>query len=112
MIETTHILGKKWAIAILTDIRFGKFKGFYQFTLKTKITPRMLSKQLKELEKAELLKKNANTNEYSLTKKSQEILQILDKVKKWNIKWNNVPQTCLNRSCTECNLFLENKATN
>lgn len=108
VLETTHLIGKKWSIALLSDIRMNKFKGFYNFTVKTKITPRTLSQQLKELEKAGLIKKRIEEGGYSLTLKGEEMCKLIDEIKKWNIKWNTIPEDCLKRSCSECKLFFGN----
>ena len=99
VLETSHLIGKKWAIPLLIEIKMGKFKGFYKFTTSTSITPKTLSNQLKELIKAGLIEKNDVS--YSLTEKGLGLCNAIDEIKKWNIKWNNVTKSCLESSGME-----------
>ena len=59
---------------------------------------------LKELTKAGLIEKSDNA--YSLTEKGSELCNAIDEIKKWNIKWNNSPKSCLKSSCMECGYFV------
>ena len=103
----SHILGKRWSIAVLNEFRLSQFSGFNKFVKKTGITPRTLSKQLKELEKERLIQKEKE--DYFLTKKGKELCKVIDKLKVWNVKWNNVPKECLEKECTGCKLLSEKK---
>lgn len=112
VIESGHVIGRKWAIPIIEEIASGKFSGFNKFVKKSRnITARTLSIQLKELEAAGLVEKSNNehknrkTTSYSLTGKGQELHRIITEIKGWNIKWNNVPAHCLKLSCTECQKY-------
>lgn len=109
-LEITHLIGKKWSIALLTDIRAKKFESFYGFSKKTGITPRMLSGELKELKKAGLVKKDAK-EKYALTKKGEELCKLIDGIKEWGIKWEHLPKDCLSRTCSECKKFGAEKKT-
>ena len=109
VIESSRIIGKKWSIPIVQEIALGKFCGFNRFMSKAgNITPRILSKQLKELEDAGLIKKitkrhsNSQLTEYALTKKGLEFHKIIRELKKWSRKWDNTPENCLKIVCTEC----------
>lgn len=106
VLETTHLIGKKWSIPLLIEIKMGKFKGFYKFTTSSSITPKTLSNELKELTQAGLIEKSDRS--YSLTKKGLELCNAVDEIKKWSIKWNNSPKSCLENSCMECNYFVNN----
>ena len=110
VLEITHIIGKKWAVPLLYELRVGKFQGFYKFTAKTKITPRTLSKELTELVKTGLIDKDAN-GRYFMTEKGEELCAIVDEIKRWNIKWNATHENCLRRSCIDCGYFLTSKET-
>ena len=88
VLNINHILGRKWAIILLNEINLNKFKGFNQFIKKSKMTPRTLSKQLKELEETNLIEKKDDN--YFLTVKGKELIKITDKIKEWNIKYNFV----------------------
>ena len=113
VIETTHILGKKWSIPVIEAIALNKFSGFNNFIAKTGVTPRVLSAYLKELETAGLIRKRllSHKNEmaaaYDLTKKGLEFHAVIKKAKRWNIKWNQVPEFCLNTPCSECKKYSE-----
>lgn len=106
VLETSHLLGKKWSIPLLIEIKLGKFKGFYKFTTDTSITPKTLSNELKELTEAGLIEKREK--EYNLTEKGLELCNAIDEIKKWNIKWNKTPKSCLKNSCIECGHFITN----
>ena len=106
VLETSHLIGKKWSIPLLIEIKMGKFKGFYKFTTSSSITPKTLSNELKELTRAGLIEKSDNA--YSLTGKGLGLCNAIDEIKKWNIKWNNTPKSCLERSCMECTYFANN----
>jgi len=105
VLEITHLVGKKWSVPLLYELRLGKFQGFYKFTAKTKITPRTLSRELDELSKAGLIDKDAN-GQYFLTQKGEELCALVDEIKRWNIKWNSTHENCLNRSCIDCGYFI------
>ncbi len=74
---------KKWVVEILFKIkgqRFGEIKKEIP-----RITPKVLSLKLKELEKAKLIKKKINTSQfpikcnYFLTKKGEDFIKIIKK---------------------------------
>lgn len=113
VIESSHIIGKKWSIPIIEEIALDKFDGFNKFLNKSKnITPRILSKQLKELEKTGLIKKenynhsNRNVTKYILTQKGLELHKLIIKLKKWNVKWEHVHESCTQTACTECPKYI------
>lgn len=106
VIESMHIVGKRWAIPVIEEIAMKKFSGFNSFIGRTKrMTPRILSLQLKELEKAGLIKRRhpvGCATEYALTKKGRELHGLITEIKKWSIRWNKVPGSCLGASCAGC----------
>lgn len=105
VVESSHVIGKKWAIPVIEEIAFGRFEGFNRFLSKTRgITPRTLSLQLKELENSGVIAKinGQNAATYRLTKKGLELHGIITEIKKWNVRWNAVPERCLKNTCTEC----------
>ena len=109
VIESSHIIGKKWSIPIIEEVAISGFRGFNNFLAKANITPRILSMQLKELENAGIIKRKCNHSsanaKYSLTEKGREMHNIITEIKKWNMKWKNVPDYCLEKPCTECSLY-------
>lgn len=73
VLQTSHVLGKKWTVPIMTEVALGGFDGFNNFARRVPLTPRILSKQLKELETAGLIKRlEAARTRYELTEKCLE----------------------------------------
>jgi DNA-binding HxlR family transcriptional regulator len=107
VISSGRVLGKKWSIPLIEEIALGKFTGFNEFSRAAKITPHVLSIRLKELEDEGIIAKKmvgdkTKVTNYLLTEKGQDIHGIIVKMKKWNIKWEGAPKSCLKTSCTEC----------
>ncbi len=112
VIETSHIIGKKWSVPIIEEIALGSFDGFNIIMNKMNdITPRTLSLHLQELENAGIIRKkliqidNKQNTQYNLTKKGKELHGIITEIKQWNIRWNKIPELCLTTPCTECPNF-------
>ncbi len=111
VIESSHIIGKKWSIPIIEEIALNNFNGFNNFLSRVDVTPRILSMQLKELERSGIIKKReyndgiTHTTNYALTKKGQELHNIINEIKRWSIKWDNVLGSCLTTPCAECSLY-------
>ncbi|MBI4162404.1 MAG: helix-turn-helix transcriptional regulator [Candidatus Aenigmarchaeota archaeon] len=112
VVETSHIIGKKWSVPIIEEIAFGRFDGFNMVMNKMNdITPRTLSLHLQELEKSGIIKKrsieasNKGNTRYVLTKKGRELHGIISHIKDWNVKWGKVPENCVKIPCTECPNF-------
>lgn len=112
-LELTHMFGKKWKIAIIEEIAFGKFEGFNSFLERSnKITPRVLSLELKELESNGFIRRKQGNRktDYVLTKKGAEAHNLIIQLKKWAMKWaKNTPSDCPEKSCLVCQAFLTNK---
>lgn len=112
VIASSHLIGKKWTIPIIEEIALDKFDGFNNFLKRAEcITPTRLSEQLKELEAEGLIQKmplnnpNVEPTKYVLTEKGQELHNLIQEIKKWNIKWNDASGSCLHTSCTDCGAF-------
>jgi len=106
------IVGKKWTIVILQEISFNGEKGFnHIFQRIGKISPKVLSLRLKDLEKQELIKKELITQEmpvrtkYNLTKKGKELNDIINTMKRWHAKYDTKFCECSQRECVKCPLF-------
>ena len=98
--------GSKWFLPVFQEISLGKFTGFNDFLKKSGTTPRILSKQLKQMEEEGIIKRvEGKKTLYSITKKGEELKQLIDNAKKFNIKWENVPDACTNSSCVTCSNF-------
>jgi DNA-binding HxlR family transcriptional regulator len=84
-----QVLGGKWKLYILTNLYYGK-KRFKELEREiTGISPKMLIKELKDLEAVGIVnRKTFNTVpitvEYSLTKEGLSLKPILDQMKQWS----------------------------
>lgn len=107
VINSSHLLGKKYSVVIIEEIALGKFVGFNAFLRKADITPRTLSLQMRSLEESGIITKNNNggRSEYALTEKGKDLHRVISSIKKWNIKWSRAPKECLTTPCTECRFF-------
>jgi len=88
--DTLNVLIGKWKMPIIASLLYGnkRFKDI-QATIPN-ITPRMLSKELKELELNRVVTRNVyNTTpvliEYELTESGQDITKVLDAMVKWGL---------------------------
>lgn len=85
-----QVLGGKWKMHILTNLYFGK-KRFKELEREiTGISPKMLIKELKDLEAAGIVKRQTFntvpiTVEYSLTKEGLTLKPVLEQMKNWAV---------------------------
>lgn len=90
--KTIKIIGNKWSILILKHL-FEKTMRFNEFQKNIPgISTKMLSQQLKKLEKDGLLSRRVYPQvpprvEYSLTQKGQTLKDVMDKMKEWGEKY-------------------------
>ena len=109
-LNIAHFMGKKWTVALLQEIALGKFDGFNKVLKKSGLTPKILSSQLKEMEVLGLIEKTENKKSiYGLTDKGYELKAIVDKLKLFSEKWENIQEVCMNKSCLECSNFNASK---
>lgn len=112
-LSASRAIGKKWTMLILQELSIHHQIGFnsLQDSLK-KISAKVLSNQLQELEKNQLihkeviLKKPLPESKYSLTEKGKALHQILNAFKEWNMEWGNGSPGCMDKECATCNNFL------
>jgi DNA-binding HxlR family transcriptional regulator len=109
--KTTDFIGKQWTLLILLELYREKTRPKRYSELKRqlpKITPKILSLRLKELEKEELLTKKIDTKqfpikcEYSLTKSGKDFINIIKDIKKWALKWKTENKICKGIDCQNC----------
>ncbi|UTW61250.1 helix-turn-helix transcriptional regulator [bacterium SCSIO 12741] len=88
--DTLNVLSGKWKLPIIASLLYGKnrFKDLQENI--DKITPRMLSKELKELELNGVVKRNVQTStpiriEYELTESGKRIISVLDTMIEWGV---------------------------
>jgi DNA-binding HxlR family transcriptional regulator len=89
--DTLDVLSGKWKLPIIGALFFGK-KRFKELERDiTKITPRMLSKELRELEVNQLVTRNVYdtippTVEYELTDYGKSLDKVLDAMREWGLQ--------------------------
>jgi len=107
----TDLVGKKWTLCILHELYKGQMCGKRFNELKDHledITPKTLSARLKELEKEEMITKTVDSTsfpvkcEYSLTKKGEELIEVIQMLKIWGNKWMGNNDVCRRTLCIEC----------
>ena len=111
--RTASFIGKRWTLLILLELYKGnsKFKRYSEVKRNLpKITPKILSVRLKELEKEKLIERKIDASvfpvkcEYSLTKSGEDFISIIKDIKKWALKWKIENKVCEKADCRECNL--------
>ena len=109
--KLTELVGKKWTLCILHELYKGKMCDKRFNELKGQlggITPKTLSTRLKELEKEGLIIKTVDSSsfpvkcEYSLTKKGEELIEIIQMLKSWGNRWMANSEACRRTLCIEC----------
>ncbi len=87
--DTLDVVGGKWKLVLITVLRDGK-KKFNELSRDAGISPRILSKELQELETNGLVHRNVcNTKpvtvEYSLTDYSETLFEVITAMHKWGM---------------------------
>ena len=88
--DTLNVLSGKWKLPIIGSLMFDK-KRFTEIQRNIpKITPRMLSKELKELEMNRIITRTVYNTipvsvEYELSPSGKSITDVLDKMVDWGI---------------------------
>ncbi|MDC6364648.1 MULTISPECIES: winged helix-turn-helix transcriptional regulator [Flavobacteriaceae] len=88
--DTLNVISGKWKMPIIATLLYGKnrFKDLQENI--EKITPRMLSKELKELEINGVVKRKVYDTmpiriEYELTESGKKILSVMDAMIAWGL---------------------------
>lgn len=91
MTDTLNVISGKWKLQIIGSLLFGKTRRFTEIQRTIpKITPRMLSKELKELELNGIVKRTVYdstpvTIEYELTGSARQLQEVMDSMIQWGI---------------------------
>ncbi|TSJ48059.1 winged helix-turn-helix transcriptional regulator [Fluviicola chungangensis] len=91
MNDTLNVISGKWKLQIIGSLLFGKTRRFTEIQRTIpKITPRMLSKELKELELNGIVKRTVYdsipvTIEYELTGSARQLQEVMDTMIQWGI---------------------------
>ncbi len=89
--DTLNVMHGKWKLPIIGSLLYGK-KRFKELERDIeKITPRMLSKELKDLEANGIVKRTVYdsvpvTVEYQLTRSGELLKEVLDKMVAWGLE--------------------------
>lgn len=88
--DTLNVLSGKWKMPILASLLYGNHRYKDLRANIEKITPRMLSKELKELELNGVVTRNVYDStpvriEYHLTESGKNILHVLDAMIEWGL---------------------------
>lgn len=88
--DTLDVVGGKWKLVLITVLRSGK-KGFNELSREAGISPRILSKELQEMEmnglvNREVLNTKPITVQYQLTDYSKTLNEVLLALEKWGHK--------------------------
>ena len=89
--DTLNVISGKWKLPIIASLMYGKMR-FKEMELHiSKITPRMLSKELKELELNGIVKRTVYDTtpvkvEYELTESGKSLNQVLDPMVEWGLE--------------------------
>ena len=89
--DTMNVLTGKWKLPIMASLIFGK-KRFKEIEREIpKITPRMLSKELRELELNGIVKRTVHDTfpvsiEYEFTQSGRNIKSVLDSMVEWGLE--------------------------
>lgn len=87
--DTLDVVGGKWKLVLITVLKDGK-KKFNELSRDAGISPRILSKELQELESNGLVHRTVChtkpvTVEYSLTEYSGTLFEVIAAMHKWGI---------------------------
>lgn len=110
-LSLVRLMGKKWTIPIIEVLYPKRNKVSFnnmQVRLGRNITARNLSKSLKELSYAGMVKRAERNErgvlhtEYSLTNEGVELREFIQKAKRLGISVYGTDASCLNRRCVDC----------
>ena len=109
--QITGILGKKWTIVLMQEIVLNGEKGFnYILKRMRKISPKILSKRLKELEETGIVEREIGRQmplrtRYRLTQKGMELKGIADSLRIWNERHYDKKIECARKECINCGFY-------
>ena len=110
--KIADLIGKKWTIVVVQEVALNGKKGFNVIHRRmAKVSPKVLSTRLKDLQKAGIINREVRTDEmplrtsYHLTKKGEELNEIISELRRWQVKHNPGIKGCERRECVKCPLY-------
>ncbi|MFH0861895.1 MAG: helix-turn-helix domain-containing protein [Candidatus Altiarchaeota archaeon] len=91
------LASKKWMLLVLTELHFHGTQRFSELLENLRnVSPKILSKRLKELEERGLITRQRFNEipprvEYTLTQKGGELVKSFKDVGKWALEWESGP---------------------
>ncbi|MBS3131034.1 helix-turn-helix transcriptional regulator [Candidatus Woesearchaeota archaeon] len=108
----SDIVGKRWTIPIIQEVGLNGKNGFNAIHRRMKkMSPRLLSTRLKELENEGIIERKVVVSEipirtsYTLTEKGKELQQLINKMRRWYSKYHPELEGCDRRECVNCHLY-------
>jgi len=91
--DTLDVVGGKWKLVLIAVLQSGK-KGFNELSREASISPRILSKELQEMEMNGLVSRRVcNTKpvtvQYELTSYSETLNDVLRSMEEWGVQHRN-----------------------
>ena len=93
--KTLNLMGKRWSLDIVAELicqgdkrRYNELQRALVF-----VSPKVLSERLKELEKADIIRRRVYSDEipvrveYELTKKGREFADVINCIRSWGKEW-------------------------
>ncbi|MCY1220971.1 putative HTH-type transcriptional regulator YtcD [compost metagenome] len=104
--DTINAISGKWKLPIIGSLLYGKTRFKELERVIPKITPRMLSKELKDLEINGLITRTVIdtipvTVEYQLTKSGEDFKRVLDIMVDWGMQHRKFAMTKIEKSLKE-----------
>ena len=110
--QVADLVGKKWTIVIIQEVALNGERGFNHILRRMgKISPKLLSGRLKELEEKGILKKSIIADSipvktsYRLTKKGRDLQDLIDLLKAWHSKYDPDFDASCSQECVSCTLY-------
>lgn len=95
--KAVEMLGKRWTGLILRVLTNGPTTFSKIASTVTKLSDRVLSERLKELERLGIVQRRVDPTipvkiEYSLTEKGRDLQDVLDALQRWADRWETIDQ--------------------
>lgn len=110
--KVADLIGKRWTIVVIQEIALNGEKGFNAIIRRMgKISPKLLTARLRELERSGLVTRKVLTDSiplrtsYALTEKGQELNGIITELRRWQAKHSPNIAGCERRECVKCSLY-------